>query len=169
MDSLFLLSYVLSILYRRREKIIKVPVGTDREVRIYVTSTMAFNVDGVAYYLRSLPSLSPTQQLLRKTHKSHGQRTHQRQHKHKLICSRSNRYNHSSNKIPRESYSSSTNTNSSKLPERLFLCISCGLPIITKCRGIERSVCTLCTSKRPDAHQSTLDAARSAPRLHYTV
>ena len=43
------------LLYRRREEVIEVHVGTGREVRILVTSTMTFNVYVVAYSL----SLSP--------------------------------------------------------------------------------------------------------------
>ena len=45
------------LFYRRREEVIEVHVGTGREVRIRVTSTMTFNVYVVAYSL-SLSYLS---------------------------------------------------------------------------------------------------------------
>ena len=58
LESSFLVIYVLSLLYRRREQQpIEVYVGTDREVRIRLTSSTAFNVYVIAYPL-SLPSLS---------------------------------------------------------------------------------------------------------------
>ena len=52
----FLLSYVLSLLYGKREQIIKVPLETDGEDRIRLTSTMKLiNVCVIAYYPRSSP------------------------------------------------------------------------------------------------------------------
>ena len=108
---------MLSLLYKkRREQITKVPLGTDQEVRIHVTSTMTFNVYVVANYLRSLPSLSNKQQLLYAKQKIKGQQTQQRQ-------------------TPRQPYSGNTTTNSSKLSGQSIRCVSCVGCLLYKVEG----------------------------------
>ena len=122
-SSCFLATIMCSLFSRkeRREHILKVTLGTDRVVRVRVTSTMVFNVCIVVNYPRSLPSLSNTQQLVKT--KIDDQQIQQRQYKIN-ITGAIDIIRAAKNAITLQQ-PQQTNPNSSKLPEQSIRCVSC--------------------------------------------